>query len=54
VSGDNRLGLAPGAPVWVDALAFDALVAERRLEDAAALCEGTLLAGVDEDWPLRL
>jgi DNA-binding SARP family transcriptional activator/tetratricopeptide (TPR) repeat protein len=53
VAAGDRVGIEPGADVWVDALAFDALVAEGRLEDAVALCQGALLAGVDEDWALR-
>jgi DNA-binding SARP family transcriptional activator/tetratricopeptide (TPR) repeat protein len=54
VATGDRIGLDPGRPLWVDALEFEALAAEDRLEEALALCEGgPLLAGVDEDWALR-
>jgi DNA-binding SARP family transcriptional activator len=35
---------------WVDALAFDELVAEGRPEEALALGEGQLLASLDDEW----
>jgi DNA-binding SARP family transcriptional activator len=35
---------------WVDALAFDELVAEGRPEEALALGEGELLASLDDEW----
>jgi DNA-binding SARP family transcriptional activator/tetratricopeptide (TPR) repeat protein len=36
--------------VWVDAAAFDELVAAGELEEAVSLCDGVLLAGIDDDW----
>jgi DNA-binding SARP family transcriptional activator len=53
VTTGDRVGLDPGRPLWVDALTFDRLVSEGRLEEAVALCGGPLLAGIDEDWALR-
>src|SRR5437764_6292611 len=46
----ERLGLADD--VCVDAMEFERLVAEDRLEDALLLERGELLAGFDEDWVL--
>ena len=53
VTAGDRVGIDPGRPLYVDALAFDGLVSDGRLEEAVALCAGPLLAGVDEDWALR-
>ena len=52
ITGD-RIGIDPAGGVWVDALAFDELVAGGRLEEAVELCRGPLLAGVEEDWAVR-
>jgi DNA-binding SARP family transcriptional activator len=43
----ERVGLAPS--VWMDAVAFAELAQAGSLEDAAALCSGDLLSGVDDD-----
>ncbi len=46
----THVGLQTPPSVWVDAAAFEALVAAGSLEDALSLCRGELLAGVDEEW----
>ena len=46
----DRVGLDDGGALWVDARAFDELVASGRAEEAVALCDGDLLEGFDEDW----
>ncbi|MDQ6937911.1 MAG: AAA family ATPase, partial [Actinomycetota bacterium] len=46
----DRVGLAAGTAV--DAVEFDALVSAGRFADAAALGDGELLAGVDDEWAL--
>src|SRR4051812_42677724 len=43
----DRVGLADA---WVDALTFDALCADGRVEEALALRRGELLAGIDDEW----
>jgi len=48
----DRLGFAEGGDVWVDTRAFATLCAEGELEAAIALCDGELLAGIDEEWAL--
>src|SRR3954464_2475152 len=49
----ERVGLDPGAGLFVDALAFGALIAEGRPADALALGDGELLNGLQEDWAAR-
>ena len=49
----DRLGLESGGHLWVDVAAFDELVAAGRLQEAAALAAGELLAGFDEEWVLQ-
>ncbi|MBV9923203.1 MAG: AAA family ATPase [Pseudonocardia sp.] len=44
----ERVGLARS--VWVDVVAFGELTQAGSLEDAAALCRGELLSGVDDEW----
>jgi DNA-binding SARP family transcriptional activator len=44
----DEVGLGPG--VWIDARAFDELVAQRRLDEALALVRGEVLEGLAEDW----
>ncbi len=44
----EQVGLDAG--VWVDALAFAALLEQDRLEEALALVRGALMEGRDEDW----
>ena len=39
--------------VWVDARAFEALLAEGELQRAIELCGGELLPGFDDEWALR-
>ena len=46
----DRVGLEDGGALWVDARAFEELVASGRAEEAVALCDGDLLEGLDEDW----
>jgi DNA-binding SARP family transcriptional activator len=46
----DRVGLEDGGALWVDARAFDELLASGRAEEAVALCDGDLLEGLDEDW----
>ncbi|HEY7621278.1 MAG TPA: AAA family ATPase [Solirubrobacteraceae bacterium] len=48
VATRDAVGLAPG--VWIDARAFDELVAERRLDEALALVRGEVLDGLAEEW----
>ncbi len=51
LSERERLGLSGDrALVRVDLAEFHALVAGGRLEEAVALADGDLLAGLDEDW----
>src|SRR5919204_399256 len=49
VSDRDAVGLEG---VWVDARELDALVAAGRAEDALALRDGELLAGLESDWVL--
>src|SRR4051794_6343985 len=49
----ERVGLDPGAGLFVDALAFEALLAQDRPADALALGDGELVAGLQEDWAAR-
>jgi DNA-binding SARP family transcriptional activator len=44
----DEVGLAPG--VWIDARAFDELVAERRFGEALGLVRGEVLDGLAEEW----
>jgi DNA-binding SARP family transcriptional activator len=48
VATRDQVGLA--GDVWVDAAAFDALLSDRRLDDALALVRGEVLEGLDDDW----
>jgi DNA-binding SARP family transcriptional activator len=51
VAGDgDRVGLEDDGALWIDARAFEDLVAAGRPEEAVALCGGDLLEGLDEDW----
>ncbi len=50
VAGREEVGLRADAEVSVDALAFAALIAERREREAVSLCEGELLSGFEEEW----
>jgi DNA-binding SARP family transcriptional activator/tetratricopeptide (TPR) repeat protein len=52
VADRDHLGLAGEPEVWVDALAFEALVQAGRDQEAVALSRGELLAGSDDDWVL--
>jgi DNA-binding SARP family transcriptional activator len=55
VSEREFLGLSPDPSlVRVDLADFRALVADGRLEEALALADGHLLAGLDEEWADRL
>ena len=49
-TGRTTVGFAHGDGVWVDALEVDRLAREGQLDEALALAEGELLAGVDDDW----
>jgi DNA-binding SARP family transcriptional activator/tetratricopeptide (TPR) repeat protein len=49
----DRIGIPDGEAVWVDARAFEELVASRRYEEAIKLCEGELLADIGDDWALE-
>ncbi len=46
----EKVGFARDAELWVDALAFEELAGQGRLEEALALRRGELLAGLDGDW----
>ena len=52
IAGRETVGLAGEPEAWVDASAFDALIAAGEHEPALALCAGDLLAGLGEDWVL--
>src|SRR5437588_402342 len=52
IAGRETVGLAGEPEAWVDASAFDALIAAGKYEQALALCGGDLLAGLDADWVL--
>ena len=49
VATRDMVGLA-GDGVFVDAREFDRLVRKGRLQEAVELCEGELLAGLDDEW----
>ena len=49
----DRVGLASGADVWIDATAFSEHVSAGELEEALELNRGELLAGLDEEWALE-
>ncbi len=51
VTTRDRVGLANGA--WVDVLEAERLRREGRCEEALALCEGALLAGLDDEWVIE-
>ena len=46
----ERVGIELGAEVRIDLDAFDRLVSSGELLQAAALCQGDLLADLDDDW----
>ena len=46
----EAVGLDGGDELWIDARAFDQLLAEGRLAEAVDTCAGELLAGLDEEW----
>ncbi len=46
----ERIGIEPGREAWIDLRAFEQLVSQGKLEQAAALCRGDLLADLDDDW----
>jgi class 3 adenylate cyclase/DNA-binding SARP family transcriptional activator len=46
----ERIGIEPGPQKWIDMQAFEQLVSQGELEQAAALCRGDLLADLDDDW----
>jgi DNA-binding SARP family transcriptional activator/tetratricopeptide (TPR) repeat protein len=48
----DRVGIEDGPDVWIDARAFDRLVAEGRPADALALGRDELLRDLDDDWVL--
>ena len=48
----NHVGLAANAELWVDAVEFGELVGEGREREAVELCDGELLAGLQEEWAL--
>ena len=52
IAGRETVGLAGEPEAWVDASAFDALIAAGEHEQALALCAGDVLAGLGEDWVL--
>jgi DNA-binding SARP family transcriptional activator/tetratricopeptide (TPR) repeat protein len=47
----ERVGLRPGASVWIDAREFERLAADAP-EQALTLCRGELLEGMQEEWAL--
>src|SRR4051812_30505692 len=49
VATRDMVGLA-GDGVFVDALAFERLVRDGQLAEAVGLCDGELLAGLDDEW----
>ena len=49
VGDGNRIAL-DGDGLWVDVRAFEALREAGRLEEAVALCDADLVAGLDEEW----
>lgn len=51
VATRDRIGLADGT--WVDVLEAERLRAEGRCQDALALCEGVLLAELEDEWVLE-
>src|SRR6266511_2495553 len=46
----ERLGIEPGPDVQIDLNSFEQLVSGGELQRAAALCQGDLLADLDDDW----
>jgi class 3 adenylate cyclase len=50
IAGREGVGLAGDSLVWTDVGEFEQRIAEGRLEEALALSQGELLAGLDEDW----
>ena len=51
VATRERVGLAPDTSV--DVLEADSLRAQGRYDEALALCEGTLLPGLEDEWALE-
>ncbi len=50
VTNRDRIGIAAGPGVWVDATAFGELVAEGAFTEALELCRGEVLQGLDDEW----
>jgi DNA-binding SARP family transcriptional activator len=51
VAGREEVGLsAREGELWIDALAFGALLEQGREREAVELCEGELLSGFEEEW----
>jgi DNA-binding SARP family transcriptional activator len=50
VATRERVGLRGPPSVWVDMIAFGECLASGRLDEAVELCDGELLAGLDEEW----
>jgi class 3 adenylate cyclase/DNA-binding SARP family transcriptional activator len=46
----ERVGIEPGPEAWIDLHAFESLVARGELAEAASLCQGELLADLDDEW----
>jgi class 3 adenylate cyclase/DNA-binding SARP family transcriptional activator len=46
----ERVGVEPGPELSIDLSAFEELVSRGELEEAATLCQGELLADLDDDW----
>jgi DNA-binding SARP family transcriptional activator/tetratricopeptide (TPR) repeat protein len=49
----DAIGLPSDGESWVDAVEFAALIERGELEQAVALGDGELLAGLDDDWVYR-
>src|SRR5512144_2063533 len=49
----DAVGLDPAGQLWVDVAALDELVKAGRLQEAAELVRGELLAGFDDEWVLQ-
>lgn len=46
----DRVGLDPGPELWIDVAEAERLDRSGRPEEALALCDGELLADLDDDW----
>lgn len=49
----DRVGISAGPSVWSDLAAFEALVAAGRLGEAVDICQGEVLADLDDEWVLE-